>query len=198
MVYTYPMFFHTSSARRNRGFTLIELLTVIAIIGILASIVVVSLSTARAKGRDGKRIADLRSIQLAVDLYYNDNTKYPINVYASSGGLTPNYMAVVPTDPSHSGMCSNGQYGTSGNEGCYMYSASNGITSGGGNGGCGVNTPAIRYHLGTTLEDSTNSALTQDVDQGANAIPGGGTITPCNQSPSDFDGTSALVYDLTN
>lgn len=62
---------------KNKGFTLIELLVVIAIIGLLATIVLVSLNTARAKARDANRIADLKQIQLAVEMYYDDNGSYP-------------------------------------------------------------------------------------------------------------------------
>ncbi|HUD02706.1 MAG TPA: prepilin-type N-terminal cleavage/methylation domain-containing protein, partial [Candidatus Paceibacterota bacterium] len=62
---------------RKKGFTLIELMVVIAIIGILASIIMVSLSSAQSKGRDAKRVADIRTIQLALEEYYNDNGNYP-------------------------------------------------------------------------------------------------------------------------
>ena len=51
---------------RNRGFTLIELLVVIAIIGILSTVVLASLNTARQKGRDGRRLEDLKSIANAI------------------------------------------------------------------------------------------------------------------------------------
>ncbi len=81
----------------RQGFTLIELLVVIAIIGILASVILASLSSARSKGRDAKRIADLKQIQLALELYYDSNSqRYP----ALLTNLTPQYLPVVPSDPS--------------------------------------------------------------------------------------------------
>jgi prepilin-type N-terminal cleavage/methylation domain-containing protein len=60
------------------GFTLIELLVVIAIIGLLASIVLVSLNSARGKARDTKRIADLKQIQVALEMFYDQYSRYPI------------------------------------------------------------------------------------------------------------------------
>ncbi|OGL85497.1 hypothetical protein A3J03_05485 [Candidatus Uhrbacteria bacterium RIFCSPLOWO2_02_FULL_46_25] len=61
----------------HRGFTLIELLIVIAIIGILSTLAVVSLGNARARARDAKRIADLKQIQTALNLFYDQTGKYP-------------------------------------------------------------------------------------------------------------------------
>lgn len=63
--------------RDPKGFTLIELLVVIAIIGILSSVVLVSLNTARAKARDANRMAALKSIMLALELYYDKHGAYP-------------------------------------------------------------------------------------------------------------------------
>ncbi len=59
------------------GFTLIELLVVIAIIGILSTLAIVALGSARAKSRDSKRVADMQAIQKALELYYADNASYP-------------------------------------------------------------------------------------------------------------------------
>jgi len=62
----------------KKGFTLIELLVVIAIIGILASIMVVSLTNAQKKARDAKRQSELNQMRTALTLYADDNNEaYP-------------------------------------------------------------------------------------------------------------------------
>lgn len=59
------------------GFTLIELLVVIAIVGVLASVVLVALNASRAKARDVKRLADIRQLVQALEMYYDQNGAYP-------------------------------------------------------------------------------------------------------------------------
>ncbi|MFH1745312.1 MAG: type II secretion system protein [bacterium] len=61
----------------KKGFTLIELLVVIAIIGLLSTLAVVALNSARMKARDARRVGDVKQIQTALELYYNDNSGYP-------------------------------------------------------------------------------------------------------------------------
>jgi len=92
--------------KKPKGFTLIELLVVIAIIGLLSTLAVVALNNARQKSRDARRVSDIKQIQTALELYYNDANAYPAAVTqggtVSFSGTT--YMAVVPTNPSPNGM----------------------------------------------------------------------------------------------
>lgn len=61
----------------KKGFTLIELLIVIAIIGLLSTLAVVALGNARTKSRDTKRLNDIKQIQNALEIYFNDRSAYP-------------------------------------------------------------------------------------------------------------------------
>jgi general secretion pathway protein G len=84
--------------KNQKGFTLIELLVVIAIIGLLASVVLLALNSARAKSRDAKRLADMRQMSTALELYYNDQGGYPITANLTTG-LVPTYVGAIPTAP---------------------------------------------------------------------------------------------------
>ena len=61
----------------RKGFTLIELLVVISLIGVLTTLVLANLNAARERGRDAQRKADLRNIQTALRLFYNDQGGFP-------------------------------------------------------------------------------------------------------------------------
>ena len=76
----------------QRGFTLIELLIVIAIIGVLAGVLLVALSNAKAKARDASRQADMHQLANALQFYYADYGDYPPNpVSYRSCFWDPNY-----------------------------------------------------------------------------------------------------------
>lgn len=93
-----------------QGFTLIELLVVISIIGILATLIFANFVGVRARGRDAVRKSDIKQIQNALRMYYNDNQKYPQGAFGScdSGSnawsnlanfLSPKYISNLPVDP---------------------------------------------------------------------------------------------------
>lgn len=117
----------------KKGFTLIELLVVIAIIGLLSTLAVVALGSAREKARDSKRLSDLKQIQTALELHYTDNNAYPTasgatlgaGSYAclgpdgfSTSGCSKAYMGLVPSDPQDSG-----SYSYTGNTTTYTITA---------------------------------------------------------------------------
>ncbi|HEY4510788.1 MAG TPA: type II secretion system protein [Candidatus Paceibacterota bacterium] len=126
----------------KRGFTLIELLVVIAIIGILSSVVLASLNSARQKSRDARRLSDVKQVQLALELSYDANGEYP----DALSSLAPTYIAVIPTDPQGGGSYS---YANLGASDAACASASGTCTT---------------YVLGATLEDTGHSALDSDID----------------------------------
>jgi prepilin-type N-terminal cleavage/methylation domain-containing protein len=93
-------------SKKEKGFTLIELLVVIAIIGLLSSLVLVSLGPARKKARDARRESDLRQINTAMELCYSDSACTLGDRYATATAGTNTVLAIgtylnpVPVDPS--------------------------------------------------------------------------------------------------
>ncbi len=132
---------------KQKGFTLIELLVVIAIIGLLASVVLLSLNSARAKSRDAKRLADIRQLASALELYFNDSGAYPNSGGGTPLALTPNYIGQLPSNPApvNDGSCAVGttyNYTQTASGASYSYSFCLGATTGGYAGGAHTLSPA--------------------------------------------------------
>lgn len=111
--------------KTTSGFTLIELMVVMAILAILLAIGAGAFTSSMKKGRDATRKANLRAITNALDMYFNDNGRYPsddgtggIKGCGGGVGLSPTpapaactvngafkdvnntlYMQQLPTDP---------------------------------------------------------------------------------------------------
>jgi type II secretion system protein G len=139
------------SSRSQRGFTLIELLVVIAIIGILASVVLASLNSARVKARDARRISDIKQLQLALELYYDANQSYPAGSGTASTTLsalvTSKYISTIPQDPTNSG--------------AYIYTYAS--ADSGTGAACG-SIPCTSYVVMSTLEGGASAVPSGDVD----------------------------------
>jgi len=113
--------------QKNKGFTLIELLVVIGIIALLATLITINVTAARQKSRNGKRRADIVSVQAPLEIYFDANKAYPStsaawwgtcstygshDVTGANGwipSLAPTYIKRLPSDPLNS------------NEPCYLY-----------------------------------------------------------------------------
>ncbi len=164
---------------------MIELLIVVAIIGILAALIIVSLNIVLPKARDARRKADINEIVKALDIYYLDNGQFP----ASGGAAYPNnswsnsndsswnsltsqlqpYINPLPKDPVNTSGCWSG---TTGNI-CYNYDYYSDA-----NYGCAQQQ---WYMLVYTLENKSDPALSQS--------PG---ATACDGSNHNYTGTITI------
>lgn len=81
------------------GFSLLEILIVVALIGILVSIGVVSYGAAQKRSRDSKRRADMRVMQNAMEQYYADTTQYPATASPSCNPGAAYLPGGLPVDP---------------------------------------------------------------------------------------------------
>lgn len=151
----------------QRGFTLVELLIVIAIIGVLTTLLMANFIGVRQRARDAQRKSDVRQIQAALELYRSDQGIYPSSLPSCKGQLTsPDgtvvYMRSVPCDP---------LYPNYYNEGKYWFSSTSGCDS--------SFPPQTGYHITVCLENKNDS-------QGRSESWGGGCSTQhflCTDSP---------------
>lgn len=134
----------------KKGFTLIELLVVIAIIGLLSTLSILALNTARARSRDARRLADVRQIQTALEMYFNDLGYYPVDGAVDAGDAisTTNgtYLRSVPKPPTpvDGSSCPTAQPN---------YTYDNVVTAGTGG------TYTISYCLGAAVNDVPGNAI---------------------------------------
>ena len=163
------------------GFTLIELLVVIAIIGILASIVLASLNTARVKSRDARRIADIKQIQLALELFADANSgEYPDTVAAMTTGTV--FIPSEPKDPATQASYPYDNYTDGTRAACVIAT-----------GTC------LYYHIGALLEEVVNNALKgdRDLDGVAGAGPDGLSVAAACAADGTATAVTDRCYDLT-
>ncbi len=165
---------HTKRARRAfdlaRGFTLIELLVVIAIIGVLSTLVLLQLGTARSRSRDAKRIADVNQLRSAIELFYDDNGYYPDSITTTD---LADYLTQVPTDPLQSAT----PYGYVSNEAA-----------------AGTDANRTKYQVWTELERKSVGALNGDTDINTTVTPPGWDEA-VSMSRSTVDGTLETCAD---
>ena len=139
----------SNGVKKNTGFTLIELLVTMTVITILIGVSFGAIREVQVRGRDTRRIADLKSVQVSLELYINRCGRYPGD--ATCGSTNPSDWAQlttalgavmdtnkVPKDPTSSRTYYYGVDTTAGQEG-------------------------LRYVIGAKLERE-NSVLQDDID----------------------------------
>lgn len=167
----------------KKGFTLIEILTVVGLGALLIILVLINVAQNRRQTRDRVRIADIQSIQLALEEYRSICGQYPQDIYGSSGNKSngcptgvsfDDFLADLPTDPK--------------DESNYHYAGLQTLPGLTGNAAF-----CFDYHIGATLETESTAQFFQldhDADNDTNR---------CTGSPTDFDGSdddSDGIYDF--
>lgn len=166
--------------RRLKGFTVLELLVTIAIVIVLLSVLFASLSVARGRSRDARRISDIREIQKALELFFDAHKTYPPALdNIVSEGLLRVGSAAKPKEP---------------RGGDYYY----------------LRCSSTRYHLGADLEGKNNSALNSDLNDSpcpgsdffGKPLPGASNDdAKCMKDGGDmvrFTTYSGYCYDVSN
>lgn len=190
--------------KSNRGFTLAEIVVVIAILGIIASIVLYNINIAARKSRDGDRQADLRTLQSAIELYKQKNGRYPAGCrgagvwsgqvgtsYACPSGsqyivgLAPEFIPVLPVDGRLNGVNSGYVYTTNANGTVYKIMAKRTVES-----------QAVNYSHPFKSCDTDNTASSNPV---CNATaPTNNKPNHCFETAADFQITFAVWGGFAN
>lgn len=86
-----------SLKKRQSGFTIVELLIVIVVIGILATLVIVTFTGIQQKARDSQRQTDIQALDSHLESYYAQNGSYPsLAVLTSTGWIAANMKGLDP------------------------------------------------------------------------------------------------------
>jgi len=187
--------YFSTKCKSGAGFTLIEILVVVAIIGILASVILVSVTSARARARDIKRVSDIRQLRTALELYFGNNGEYPTSDEfdqdctegnpAGTKCLAPKYIPQISVDP------------FTGDEYKYV-----GIDADFAPGAA----KCLSYHLGAKLEETTadSDILSSDSDfpLGVKCTSDTTSVKPfnglnCKDAGTETDKTKDICYDFT-
>ncbi len=159
-------------SKKNKGFTLVEMIVVIGIIAVITTVVLMSLDSARSQNRDKVRVADIKSIQLALEMFYNKNKYYPDSLWTGVTSLIssvdlPAEIKDPTNDTSHK----------------YVYVPINPRS--------GV-TMCRSYHLMATFENN----MTEYLVQKANFNSMDPAVVKCGGASGVDASTAPLIYDV--